>query len=114
MPQRWNAFADLLDLLAKAAVIEKPSRLGVVQKFHVRFGGVAEVDGDPGGSGAQNAQHAEQNRGVIVGVDGSALLVFDAASPHSAGDALARDTGLSVGVPNVPIENRDTVRVEIG
>jgi len=114
MLQRRNAFANLFDLFAKAAVIEKPRRLGVVQEFHVGIGGVAKVDWDPGGSGAQDAQHAEQHGRMIVGVDGGALFALDAPGPHSAGDALAEGSGFSVGVPSIPIEDCDPVGVEIG
>src|SRR5208283_3323933 len=113
MLQGGNALADLCDLLAKTAMIEKPSRLGVVQKFHVGVGGITKVDGDPCGPGAQYAQHAEQNRRMIVGVDGRPLFRLDAVSPHPAGDALAEGARFSVGIASVPVENRDPLGMEI-
>src|ERR1700689_3798234 len=113
MPQRGNTFANLFHLLAKAAVIEKPSRFGVDQEFHVGVGGIAEVDRNPGGSGAQDAQHAEQNCCVIMGVNCGPLLPLEAAGSHPAGDPLAEGAGFTVGVPSVSVEDRDSVGVEI-
>ena len=66
MAQGRNTSAEIFDLLAKAAVIEKPGGFGVVEKFHVGIGCIAKVDRNPGGPGAQNTQHAEQNRDRIT------------------------------------------------
>src|SRR5579863_2202848 len=112
MLQRGHAFADFPDLLSETAVVEKPCGLGVLQKFDVGIGGVAEVYRNPRCAGAQNAQHAEQNRRMILRKNCSTLLAHGAAGQHAPSDALAESTGFAIGITSVPLHDRGTVRMK--
>jgi hypothetical protein len=109
-----NSFAKFFDLLTEAAVIEEPRGLRVVQEFHVRVGGGAEVDGNPSGSGAQQPQHAEENCGVVVRKDCGAVFAFHATSEHGAGDALAEGASFRVGTTYVAFLNRNSAGIKFG
>src|SRR5580704_13202321 len=112
MLQGGHAFADFLDPLAEAAVIEKPGGLGVVQKFYICVGGVAEVYRNPRCPSAQNTQHAEQYRRMILRKDRRTLLASGAAGQHSLSDAFAESAGFTVRIKSVPLRDRSAVRMK--
>jgi hypothetical protein len=102
MLQGGHAFADFLDLLAKAAVVEKPGGLRVLQEFDVGVSGVAKVYRNPRCARAQNTQHAKQHRRMILREDCRTLLARGAARQHAASNAFAESAGFEIGITSVP------------
>src|SRR5579863_8131981 len=112
MLQGGHAFADFLDLLAEAAVVEKPGGLGVIQEFDVSVSGVAKVYGNPRCARAQNTQHAKQHHRMILRKNCRALLARGAAGQHAPSDAFAESAGFAVGITSVLLHDSRAVRMK--
>ena len=79
----------------------------------IRVDGVAIVDRDPYRAGPHDAQHAEQNSGIVMRVNRRRLFAFQPGRPHGTRHATRDLLRFSVGITGISIDDCGSIRMSV-